>query len=193
MSSPEKLSHVVLKTYDVGRMREFYCLLLNAHPTFESLPVVSFITYDEEHHRLGFALIPGPRTEPDGKVPGVAHIAFCYGTIHKLLAKYAELRDRGVLPTVSVNHGPTVSLYYRDPDKNNVEFYVDTMPVDKGTQFMASAPFLKNPLGIDFDPEVLLAKMRAGASEQELLYYDVDAEVDLPALLEKHRTALNFG
>lgn len=193
MLKPDKLSHLVLKTYQVEAMREYYCTLLGAHVTFEELPMVSFITYDEEHHRMGFALIPGEPVENNGAVPGLAHTAFAFDDIRKLLTRYDELGKQGIKPTLTVHHGPTVSFYYRDPDKNNIELFVDAMSVEEGTALMASPAFKQNPLGIDVDADALLARMKAGADDAELLAYDSNAKVDLAELLRRYQIELNFG
>lgn len=193
MSKPASLAHLVMKTYQVAEMRTFYCKLLDAHVTFEQLPMASFITYDEDHHRMGFAMIPGKPTKPDGKVPGLAHVAFNFGNIRKLLTKYGELRDAGILPVLSVHHGITISLYYSDPDRNNIEFYVDTRSSEDSIKFMSSEVFRQKPLGIDFDPDRMLERMQDGATDEELNHYDEGAEVDLPTMLKRQQDALNFG
>lgn len=193
MTSPEKLSHLVLKTYRVEEMRAYYCTLLGAHVTFEDLPAVSFITYDEEHHRMGFALIPGEPVPNDGAVPGLAHTAFAFADIRTLLTRYGELSALGIRPRLTVHHGPTVSFYYRDPDRNNIELFVDAMSVEEGTALMSTPAFKRNPLGVEVDADALLALMKAGASDAELLAYDSEAKVDLPELLRRYQTELSFG
>ena len=37
------------------------------------------------------------------------------------------LEEVGIQPHVPVQHGPTTSLYYRDPDGNMVELQIDNM------------------------------------------------------------------
>ena len=61
-----------------------------------------------------------------------------------------------------INHGFTTSIYYADPDGNMVETQFDNMSVADATVFMEGAYFAKNPIGVDFDPELLLARYRAG-------------------------------
>lgn len=182
MTSPLKLAHCVLKTYDVERMRNWYCLALDARVVSEQLPHASFITYDEEHHRLAFALIPGEPSERVWKGPGLVHIAFTFADIRGLLNQYERLREAGSLPAFAINHGPTVSFYYNDPDGNAIELQIDRLNLEDGIKFMESPVFQKNNLGIPIDPEHLLKRMRAGASDEELLHYDASIPVDVPAL-----------
>jgi len=48
--APAKLAHVVLRTSRYSETVDYYKKLLNAHATFES-PMLTFLTYDDEHHR----------------------------------------------------------------------------------------------------------------------------------------------
>ena len=36
-----------------------------------------------------------------------------------------RLKDTGITPYWCINHGFTLSMYYRDPDQNQVELQVD--------------------------------------------------------------------
>jgi hypothetical protein len=61
-------------------------------------------------------------------------------------------------------------MYYYDPDGNELEFQVDNYStIEEATAFFYSKAFEANPIGIDFDPDALLAKMRSGVPESELL------------------------
>jgi catechol-2,3-dioxygenase len=81
----------------------------------------------------------------------------------------------GIVPDKFVNHGPTVSLYYSDPDGNGIEFFVDRFPTMAGAkQFMRSETFRKNMVGYPLDPELLLKGQADGTSETELMAYDQD-------------------
>ena len=118
--SPVRLAHVVLRTSRIAELVAWYKLVLNATPAFES-DHIAFLAYDDEHHRIAFVNLPGLAPQPDGIV-GVHHIAFTYASLRDLLDNYARLRDLGILPAWPVNHGPTTSLYYADPDGNQLEF-----------------------------------------------------------------------
>jgi len=62
-----------------------------------------------------------------------------------------------------VNHGPTTSIYYKDPDGNKIETQVDNFPtVQEAGAFMVTPQFMENPVGVDFDPEELVARLRSG-------------------------------
>ena len=68
-----------------------------------------------------------------------------------------------------INHGPTTSIYYEDPDGNRLEFQSDNFDTREQLQdFALSMEFDKNPIGVNFDPAVLLAKLEAGVPVAEL-------------------------
>lgn len=185
MTKPAKLAHVVLKTYDVERLRKWYCDVLDAHVVFEQLPYASFITYDEEHHRLAFAQIPGEVQLSTRKGPGLVHIAFTFSDIRALLEQYERLKQRGIEPGITINHGPTVSFYYSDPDGNAIELQMDRLNLEEGKRFMDTPAFRENSTGIPIDADALVRRMHEGADDAELLFYDTRAEVDVVALNQK--------
>jgi catechol-2,3-dioxygenase len=189
MVHPTKLSHVVLKTYDIRRLREWYCTVLGAHVVFEHLPYSSYITYDDEHHRLAFGLIPGPPMESISRSPSVTHLGFTFCDIRTLLSHYERLRELGIRPVFSVNHYLTFSFYYQDPDKNNVELQIDRISLEDGTRYMNGPDFAANNLGVEVDGDALVRKMHAGASDGELLYFDRSAMVDAMTITERYLKA----
>lgn len=81
-----------------------------------------------------------------------------------------RLRGLGIAPYWCINHGPTTSLYYRDPDANQVELQVDNFPGPAALgAWLRSGAFAHNPIGVNFDPERLLARFRAGDPVEELV------------------------
>lgn len=175
MPTPVKLSHVVFKTFQLNAMRDWYCAVLNARVVFERPGIACFITYDDEHHRLAFAQISGDAPTNVPLHPGVQHVGFTFSTAKEVLTQYCILRDRGIVPSVNVNHGPTLSMYYTDPDGNMAELLVDRFATGKeADDFMKSEAYRTNSFGIEFDPEDLVKKMAAGATEAQLLKYDED-------------------
>jgi catechol-2,3-dioxygenase len=56
--SPIKLAHVVLRTNNFKNMVDFYKTFLGGEASYEN-DILSFLTYDEEHHRIAIAAIPG--------------------------------------------------------------------------------------------------------------------------------------
>jgi catechol 2,3-dioxygenase-like lactoylglutathione lyase family enzyme len=164
---PTKLAHLVLRTPRFAEMKQFYKTILHAHPAFEN-DQVCFMTYDDEHHRIG--LINWPQLAPaDATRAGLEHVAFTFADLPALLAAYRCNKAEGIEPFWSINHGPTISLYYRDPDGNKVEFQHDVFPDAASLDaFFASGAYEENFIGIIFDPEKLIADYEAGVPIEEL-------------------------
>jgi catechol-2,3-dioxygenase len=164
---PKKLAHFVIRTSRYAPMVDWYRNLLEAEVVFGN-EQASFLTYDDEHHRVAILNMPGllPQTRA---MAGVDHVAFTYGSLDELLFTYERLAKEGVKPVWPINHGGTTSLYYEDPDGSFVELQIDNFPSRAAVdEFLADGRFQINPIGIDFDPEELLARHKAGASSEEL-------------------------
>lgn len=167
--SPRRLAHIALRTNQLAKMVTWYCRVLGAHVAYESSKV-AFLTYDEEHHRIALLALDDypPRSEMISV--GYFHTAFAYDTLGDLLRTYVRLRSEGILPYRTINHGPTVSMYYADPDGNQIELQVDSFPsADATNAWMRSEAFNRNPIGIEFNPDDMLAKFRSGVPEVELM------------------------
>ncbi|MGH6985640.1 MAG: hypothetical protein ACRED9_02215 [Caulobacteraceae bacterium] len=50
-----------------------------------------------------------------------------------------------------------------------MEFQVDAMTAAEANAYMAGPAFAANPVGVKWDPETLLGRLRAGEAEAELL------------------------
>ena len=166
--SPSLFAHFVLRTSNRAPLRDWYLKVLNARPVFEN-DYISFITYDNEHHRVAFVQIPDLE-KPSDKAWGLAHVAYTFRDIGQLLSTWRRLKDKGIEPYRPIHHGPTISLYYRDPDGNSVELQVDRYKTkEECSAYFTTDAFRKNPIGVAFDPAVLAAAYEAGAPEAELM------------------------
>ena len=166
-AAPRKLAHIVLRTSHKRPLMAWYRDVLGARIVFEN-DFIGFLTYDDEHHRVAVIEMPG-LSPVDRMTAGLHHVAFTYGGLQDLLDTYCRLKAIGITPDHSINHGPTTSMYYRDPDGNSVELQVDNFATaEEGTAYLSSDAFAANPIGVDFDPEDLLAKFTSGVSVTEL-------------------------
>ncbi len=165
--SPSTLAHVVLRTPNIRPMEDFYVTFLGGRVAHRN-SALSFITYDEEHHRI--ALIEAPQKLPKVRSShGLEHIAFGYPTLSDLMLSYRQRKERGIFPIWCVNHGPTTSIYYKDPDGNILETQVDNFDTaDEANEFMSTEAFAENPIGTDFDPEELIRRLDAGEDDRVL-------------------------
>src|SRR5205085_5638761 len=172
MAKPTKFAHVVYQTRRFDEMLDWYQKVFEAKVVYQN-PGLAFLTYDDEHHR--FALVNMSVFKPDGVEArerpdtGVNHVAYTYANVGDLLETYARLKQEGITPYWPIHHGMTLSLYYRDPDGNRMEFQVDTCTVEEANAYLRTDAFAANPAGVEIDPEALLAQYRSGVPEQQLL------------------------
>jgi hypothetical protein len=97
-------------------------------------------------------------------------VAFTYASLADLVDTYERLKELGIRPYWSINHGPTTSCYYRDPDGNQVELQIDNFEsTDALNAWFRSGAFADNPIGVEFDPDDLIARYRAGTPQEELV------------------------
>jgi catechol 2,3-dioxygenase-like lactoylglutathione lyase family enzyme len=164
--SPSKFSHFALRTGQLAKMAEWYQTVLAARVVFRNEWFCA-LSYDDEHHRLALIHIPGlPARDPDT----VGHVAYTYNGLDELLATYRRLKTVGIVPHWPVNHGPTTSIYYRDPDNNGVELLVDNFAtMAEADGYIRSRAFADNPIGVTYDPEELCRRYEAGESITDLL------------------------
>ena len=177
MPSPKKLSHLVLQTNRRDEMIEWYCTVLGAQVLHQNKQI-AFISYDDEHHRVAF-IDPGPladkapaegKTARAGGEVGLHHVAFTMGSLDELADQYIHLKEQGITPHRCVNHGVTTSMYYHDPDNNQVELLVDNFATAaEGRAYMSGRSVTdKNPVGVVYQPDELVARVRAGLRIEEL-------------------------
>ena len=171
MTEPVYLAHFGLRTVDLPRAIEWYGRAFGARVNFEN-ELAAFMSFDDEHHR--FVLWDDGETgeRPDNAC-GVDHVGFGCGGPGALADHYERLKRTGIEPVSAVNHHFTSSLYYLDPDGNEVELTCDNYPTKaECAAFMATpemAEAMQPPFfGAEFDPEEMLRRRRAGVSDAEL-------------------------
>lgn len=162
--SPTRLAHVVFRTSKFDQLVSWYQTVLGAEIAFSD-GSLAFLNYDEEHHRIAIIHIPGLQDQPAGMC-GMHHMAFTYASLSDLIATYERLEKLGIQPVWCVNHGPTTSMYYADPDGNQVELQIDNCDtVEEAGRFFYSQAFTTNPIGVDYLPGDLARRLRAGENE----------------------------
>jgi len=122
----EALGHVVLKVRDQARAEAFYNGILGM-PIVARLDAygMTFFSFGN-HHDFAIMAIGEDAASPPEHAPGLLHAAFKIGdSLAQLRAAKADLEAAGIA-TVPRDHGVTQSLYFHDPDGNEIEVYVDT-------------------------------------------------------------------
>lgn len=162
--------HVTFKTSRLAEMVAWYGTVVGARPTFQDANN-AWTTNDEANHRVAFLSAPGLGDDPDKRSHnGIHHSAFEYESFADLMSSYARLRDEGIQPAFSLDHGMTISIYYKDPEGNFVELQCDSYgDWRQSSEWMRSSPdFASNPIGTFFDPERVYQDHKAGQGFDEL-------------------------
>ena len=156
-------------------MIDWYATVFGARVVHEDAQI-AFLTWDGESHRLALVKLPSPLRHVfplarfRRKTYGIDHLAFSFTSITRLLLTYERLKNAGITPVWSINHGPTTSLYYEDPEGIRLEFQTENFATAQLTaDYFSSAEFAENPIGVNVDPDYLLERLRAGAAEPDLL------------------------
>jgi catechol-2,3-dioxygenase len=166
-TKPKRFVHVVYRTRRFEPMLRWYRAVFDAHGQCQN-PALAFLSYDDEHHRFAFANLSaldpqGTDLDRKGQI-GVDHVAYTYDSLDQLLDSYVQLKALGIRPYWCVHHGITVSMYYGDPDGNQMEFQVDCFESnDAANAYMHGPHFSANPIGVEYDPQDRVARRRAGA------------------------------
>jgi catechol 2,3-dioxygenase len=164
------MHHVNLKTTRLQEMIDWYAIVVGTQVNFR-FPGGAFVTNDRASHRIALLAVPGLQEDPQKFIhTGLHHTAFEYGSFDDLMSSYVRLKKKGIEPQVCLDHGLTTSLYYSDPDQNMVELQVDNFANwDASSEWMrTSEDFRRDPIGTLFDPDLVLAAYKAGATFEQL-------------------------
>jgi catechol-2,3-dioxygenase len=161
-----KFHHVNLKTTRLQEMIDWYSTLVGAEVVFQDA-VGAWLSNDEANHRIALLAFPGfvDDSEKDTRT-GLHHSAFEYQSFGDLNASYLRLRSAGITPEICIDHGMTLSYYYKDPDGNHVELQCDVFgDWAKSSDWMrTSGDFHANPIGVFVQPELIAQAAEAGES-----------------------------
>jgi catechol-2,3-dioxygenase len=165
---PARFAHFVLRVRDIKRAVTWYEDVLGMEMVHDA-GKIAFMSFDEEHHRIALAETPVDAELPPGAA-GLDHVAYAFDTLGDLLSTYSRLKASGIEPSWPINHGPSTSLYYKDPDGNGVELFVDNFATEAELKgWMKTETFAANPIGVRFDPEKLVERYEAGDAIEELV------------------------
>jgi catechol-2,3-dioxygenase len=152
-----KFHHINLKTTRLQEMIDWYRTLIGAEVRYQD-DLGAWMSNDEANHRIALLAFPGFADDPDKDTrTGLHHSAFEYQSFEDLNASYLRLLAAGVPPDICIDHGMTLSYYYRDPDGNHVELQCDVFgDWAKSAEWMrTSEDFHANPIGVFVRPELI--------------------------------------
>jgi catechol 2,3-dioxygenase len=160
------LHHVTIKTSRLEEMVAWYTTVVGARVNFRD-SANAWLTNDAANHRIAFLSAPGLRDDAEkGVHTGMHHCAFEYASFSDLMSSYERLSGLGIEPAFCLEHGLTISLYYRDPEGNFVELQSDNFgDWERSSEWMRTSPvFAANPIGVFFDPRKVHDAHAAGVA-----------------------------
>jgi catechol 2,3-dioxygenase len=123
-----EVAHAVLYVHDVAAMIEFYTNTLGFEVTDQGSlggdEIVFLSQNADDHHQVAF-ITGRPKPDPSNSVH---HMAFRSGgnlDDLKTLKKTLDANER-VTQIMPLTHGNAWSVYFRDPEFNGVEVFIDT-------------------------------------------------------------------
>lgn len=125
-SIPEfSFSHMGMYVTDAARMEDFYTRVLGFAVTDRGLlgsVALVFLSRDpRDHHQIVLAA-----GRPAGGFNPINQISFRMASLAGLREMHRRLEAEGVKDLAPVSHGNALSLYFRDPEGNRLELFVDT-------------------------------------------------------------------
>ena len=139
-------------------MERFYCDVMGFTVTDRGQALgfdLVFLSRDpDDHHQIVLATgkpanIP-PNTVNPMFGPAINQISFWMDGLSELRLLHGKLLDAGVKPITPIDHGLAWSLYFPDPEGNNLEAFVDT-------PWYIQQPFAE-PLDMSLDDDTLVKR-----------------------------------
>jgi catechol 2,3-dioxygenase len=117
--------HVVLKMRDLEKAKSFYRDILGLKITEERKGFGVFFRFEEYHHDIAVFKVDDDAPAPAENQVGLSHLALVTDNLDAVKAMYARLVAHDVPIVRTVDHGVTKSVYFKDPEGNELEIYCD--------------------------------------------------------------------
>ncbi len=151
MPKVSSLGHIGLHVNDFPKMLDFYTRVLGftVTDTFPPEREAAFLSAqpETEHHEL---LLTSGRTAPDGAAL-LQQLSMHVDSLADLKAFHKVFIEEGITEQRIMTHGNTASIYFRDPENNNLEVYF-------ATHVDFPQPF-GQPIDIDQDDDAILQQI----------------------------------
>ncbi len=121
----ERVGHVVIKMRDLDAAKGFYRDILGMKITDEREGFGVFFRFSDYHHDIAVFKVDEDADAPHKNQVGLAHVALVADSFETVKAMYQRLKDHDVPIVRTVDHGITRSVYFQDPDGNELEIYCE--------------------------------------------------------------------
>ncbi len=176
---PEAMVHISINTLkNFEKVVDFYMTCFNAKPINfrdkrnEGGGRAAFLSFDVRDHRFAIIERLGWQ-EKQPKTVGLAHVALQYPNMGDLLALYKQMKAWGIPTYTVLNHGQSTSIYYLDPDGNEVETYIDNFATPEECTIFKHEIQYRPGTDYDmslgkFDPDKMVELYESGIPEEVL-------------------------
>jgi catechol 2,3-dioxygenase-like lactoylglutathione lyase family enzyme len=145
-----RLAHVGIYVTDLRKMEAFYTrffsFTVNDRGKLGDIDIVFLSRDPDEHHQL--ILATGRPSEASFSV--INQISFRVQSLGDLRTMHARLAGEPVTDIRPISHGNAWSVYFKDPEGNRLELYLDT-------PWYVSQPF-REPLDLTQSDETILGE-----------------------------------
>ena len=121
----QRVGHVVIKMRDLDAAKRFYRDILGMKITDEREGFGVFFRFQDYHHDIAVFKVGDDAESPQKNQVGLAHIALIADSFDTVKAMYQRLKAHDVPIVRTVDHGITKSVYFKDPEGNELEIYCE--------------------------------------------------------------------
>ena len=125
----KRVGHVVIKMRDLEAAKRFYRDILGMKITDEREGFGVFFRFQDYHHDIAVFQVAEDAEAPQKNQVGLAHIALVADSFDTVKAMYRRLKEHNVPIVRTVDHGITRSVYFKDPEGNELEIYCEVPEV----------------------------------------------------------------